>query len=102
MQAANRSNARAKVRDAADIPEVAEPLALLRIFCNKNDLICYLFQGIDEPLDEGPALVHEEIFLLAVGASGLSPYEDDGGSLDRIHLLFTFSTVQKFVGIYNS
>jgi len=76
MQPTDRTDTFADVGDAADIVQVTEPFALIGILCHEYDFVNNLIKGIDEPIDEGPAFVHEEVFLLPVGTPGFPPYED--------------------------
>lgn len=75
MQPADRADAPADVGDATDAVQVVEPFALPGILCHEYDFVNDLFKGIDEPFDEGPAFVHEEVLLLPVGTPGFPPYE---------------------------
>jgi len=76
MQPADRANTRADVGDAPDIIKVTEALALFRILCHKYYLINNLFESADEPLNEGPALINEEVLLLPVRTPGFPTYEN--------------------------
>jgi hypothetical protein len=76
MQPADRANARPDVGNAPDIIKVAESFALPGILCHEYDFVNDLFKGADESLNEGPALIYEEVLLLPIGTPGFPTYED--------------------------
>ncbi len=86
MQPTDRADTFADVGDAAYAVQVAEPFALIGILCHEYDFVNDLVKGIDEPFDEGPVFVHEEVLLLPVGTPGFPPYEDHCRSGDYAHL----------------
>lgn len=77
MQSADRTDALADVGNAADTVQVAEPFTLLGILCHEYNLVNDLLEGVNEPLNKGPALVDEEVLFLSVGTPGLSSYENN-------------------------
>jgi len=76
MQPADRANARPDVGNAPDIIKVTESFALPGILCHEYDFVNDLFKSVDEPLNEGPALINEEVLLLPVGTTSFPTYED--------------------------
>ncbi len=91
MKASDRSYPLTDIGDATDSLDLPEPFALFRISGNKDNLIDYLMERINQAFNECPAKVRKKILLLPVCTPGFTTnqYRLQISMRYSVHTIFT-------------